>query len=215
MRDLEQDLLEMGSRAEAMVSLAVDSLARLDTALAFDVIRRDDDIDERDLDIENRCLKLLALQQPMASDLRVIGTVMKLIVDIERVGDLAVDIAKITLKVDKELGETSFIDLPKMGNVAGTMFRDALEAYVRRDLGLVERVVVTDDSVDSLYRDLRGQIHERMRQHPDDVVSASWLLLAIHHLERIADHACNIAERVDFMVTGSTARMTGGRTEKD
>ncbi len=106
MRDLEQDLLEMGSRAESMVSQAVGSLARLDTGQAFDVIHRDDDIDERDLDIENRCLKLLALQQPMASDLRVIGTVMKLIVDIERVGDLAVDIAKITLKVDKELGET-------------------------------------------------------------------------------------------------------------
>jgi len=215
MRDLEHDLLDMGSRAEAMVSQSVDSLAGLDTALAFEVIRRDDDIDERDLDIENRCLKLLALQQPMAGDLRVIGTVMKLIVDIERVGDLAVDIAKITLKVDNEMGDTGFIDLPKMGNVARNMFRDSLEAFVRRDLSLVQNVIDKDDLADSLYRDLRGQIHERMRNHPDDVVSASWLLLAIHHLERIADHACNIAERVEFMVTGSTARMTGGRGNKD
>lgn len=205
----------MGSRAEAMVSQAVDSLAKLDTSLAFEVIHRDDDIDARDLDIENRCLKLLALQQPMGSDLRVIGTVMKLIVDIERVGDLAVDVARITLKVDKELGDASFIDLPKMGTLARTMFRDALEAYVRRDLGLVQQVIEKDDQVDNLYRDLRGQIHERMRNHPDDVVSASWLLLAIHHLERIADHACNIVERVDFMVTGSTARMTGGRAGRD
>lgn len=215
MRDLEQDLLDMGSRAESMVSQAVDSLAKLDTALAFEVIERDDDIDERDLDIENRCLKLLALQQPMAGDLRVIGTVTKLIIDIERVGDLAVDIAKITLKIDQEMGDTTFIDLPKMGTVARNMFRDSLEAYVRRDMDLVQQVVEKDDLADSLYRELRGQIHERMRNHPEDVVSASWLLLAIHHLERIADHACNIAERVEFMVTGSTARLTGGRPNND
>jgi phosphate transport system protein len=215
MRALEQDLLEMGSRAEFMVAQSIDSLSRLDTALAYEVIRSDDEIDERDLDIENRCLKVLALQQPMASDLRVIGTMMKFIVDIERVGDLAVDIAKITLKVDKELGETGIIDLPRMGHVARTMFRDSLESFVRRDLNLVSLVVAKDDEADDLYRVLRGQVHEWMRTHPEDVVSASWLLLAIHHLERIADHACNIAERVEFMVTGSTARMTGGRGNKD
>jgi len=215
MRELEHDLLEMGSRAEAMVASAVDAVTRLNTSEAFEVIQRDDEIDERDLDIENRCLRLLALQQPMASDLRVIGTVMKMITDIERVGDLAVDIAKIALKIDKELGETGFIDLPKMGSIARSMFRDALESYVRHDLAIVEQVIAKDDEADQLYRELRDQIHEHMRNHPDDVVSASWLMLAIHHLERIADHAVNIAERVEFMVTGSTAHLTGGRRSQD
>lgn len=211
MRGLEHDLLEMGSRAEAMVASAVDALTKLDTAEAMVVIERDDEIDERDLEIENHCLRLLALQQPMASDLRVIGTAMKMITDIERVGDLAVDIAKVTLKIDKELGETSFIDIPKLANVARSMFRDALESFVRHDMDLVQHVIACDDQADELYRMLRGQIHEHMRHHPEDVVSASWLLLAVHHLERIADHAVNIAERVEFMVTGSTAHLTGGR----
>jgi phosphate transport system protein len=170
--------------------------------LALQVVHRDDEIDERDLAIENRCLRLLALQQPMASDLRVIGTAMKMITDIERVGDLSVDLAKIAMKVEKELGVTDFVDIPKMGSVARAMLRDSMEAFVRRDLELVRKVIEHDDEVDDLYRQLRGQLHERMRSHPDDVVVSSWLLLAIHHVERIADHAVNIAERVSFMVTG-------------
>jgi phosphate transport system protein len=199
---LERELLEMGSRAETMIGLAVDAVCRLDSAQAYDVLGQDDEIDARDLSIENRCLRVLALQQPMASDLRVIGTVMKMITDIERVGDLAVDIAKITMKIEKELGVTDFIDLPRMANAARSMFRHSLEAYVKRDLDIVQQVVHQDDEVDELYRVLRGQIHQHMRDNPDAVVSDSWMLLAIHHVERIADHAVNIAERVQFMVTG-------------
>ncbi|HMS54488.1 MAG TPA: phosphate signaling complex protein PhoU [Fimbriimonadaceae bacterium] len=203
MSELEHDLLEMGSRAESMIGGAVSSLVSLDSAHAFEVIQRDDEIDERDLAIESKCLRLLALQQPMASDLRVIGTAMKMITDIERVGDLAVDIAKIGLKIDKELGHTDYVDLPRIAGLAQAMFRGALEAFVRRDLELVKSVCAQDDEVDNLYRELRGQIHEKMRTDPDQVVAASWMLLAIHHIERIADHAVNIAERVSFMVTGN------------
>lgn len=200
---LEHDLLEMGSRAEAMVGLAVESLIRLNTDEAREVLKRDDDIDERDLAIENRCLRLLALQQPMASDLRTIGTAMKMITDIERIGDLAVDIARITLKIQQEFGETSVIDIPRIANVARNMIRLSLEAFVKRDLEIVDQVIKMDDEVDSLYRELRGQLHTNMRGNPDMVVSDSWLLLAIHHVERIADHSVNIAERVSFMVTGN------------
>ena len=202
-QELEHDLLEMGSRAEAMVGLAVDSLIRLNTEEAREVLKRDDDIDERDLAIENRCLRLLALQQPMASDLRTIGTAMKMITDIERIGDLAVDIARITLKIQQEFGETSVIDIPRIANVARNMIRLSLEAFVKRDLEIVDQVIRMDDEVDSLYRELRGQLHTNMRGNPDMVVSDSWLLLAIHHVERIADHSVNIAERVSFMVTGN------------
>ncbi len=206
--ELEHDLLEMGSLAEGMISRAVDALMNLDTALAHEVLEMDDEVDQRDLDIENRCLKLLALQQPMASDLRVIGTAMKMITDVERIGDLAVDVAKASLKIEKELGETGYVDIRKIAGVARAMFREALEAYVRRDMDMVMGVIAKDDQVDELYREFRGQIHEHMREHPEDVVSASWMLLCIHHIERIADHAVNIAERVAFMVTGQLKQLS-------
>lgn len=207
--ELEHDLLEMGSRAEFMVGLAVEALVKLDPVKAYEVIEKDDEVDQIELAIEAMCIKMLALQQPMASDLRVVGTAMKMITDIERMADLAVDIAKVSLKIEKELGKTGFIDLQRMGNLARAMFREALEAYVKRDLDLVQSVAAKDDEVDNLYRELRGQIHEHMRANPDEVVSASWLLLAIHHIERIADHAVNIAERVNFMVTGHFEKLRG------
>lgn len=200
--ELEHALLDMGSRAETMVGRAVDSLVRADADLAMEVVRSDDEIDLLDLDIEERCVRLLALQSPIASDLRLIGTALKMITDIERVGDLSVDIAKAGLKVEKELGDANAVDFPKIAGVARTMLRDALQAFVKRDLDLVAAVISRDDEVDDLYRLLRGQIHDHMRSSPEDVVASSWLLLALHHIERIADHAVNIAERVSFMVTG-------------
>ena len=205
---LEHDLLDMGSRAEQMVSQAVDALCSLDVELAMNVVLKDDEIDERDLQIEANCLRLLALQQPMAGDLRVVGTAMKMITDIERVGDLAVDIAKITLKIEREFGETSFIDIPKMAKEARGMFHQALEAFVHRDLAMVHEVIDRDETVDEMYRLLRTQIFENMRANPEMVVVDGWLLLAIHHVERIADHAVNVAERVNFMVTGQFKQLS-------
>lgn len=207
--ELEHDLLEMGSRAESMLGQAVECLSHFDTERAMEVVRRDDEVDQLDLAIETHCLRLLALQQPMAGDLRVIGTVMKLITDIERIGDLAVDIAKISMKIEKEFGDAGFIDIPRMARTAREMLRESLEAFVRRDMDLVEAVAKKDDEVDALYRELRGQIHQHMRDDPDSVVAASWLLLAIHHIERVADHAVNIAERVAFMVTGRLVHLGG------
>ena len=202
LKSLEHDLLEMGSRAESAVDQSVESLVKLDTKLAMAVIEHDDDIDSMQFSIESECIRLLALHHPMASDLRTVGTAMRMITDLERVGDLAVDIAKITLKIEAELGTSDYIDLRHMANLARVMLREALEAYVKRDETMVTEVCDKDDEVDDNYRQLRRQIHDHMRSNPDDVVSASWLILAIHHLERIADHAVNIAERVHFMVTG-------------
>ncbi|MCO5297869.1 MAG: phosphate signaling complex protein PhoU [Fimbriimonadaceae bacterium] len=204
---LERSLLEMGSLADTMVVRAVDALCALDVEAANEVVRSDDVVDRLDIEIEGRCLRLLALQQPMAGDLRVIGTSMKMITDLERIGDLAVDIAKTARKVEGDLGTTDFIDLRKMADVALHMLRLSLDAFVRRDLEIVAQVCRMDDEVDDLYRTLRGQIHNRMREHPDEDVAASWLLLSIHHLERVADHAVNIAERVSFMVTGKLEQL--------
>lgn len=199
---LEHELLEMAALAEAMVGSAVSSLVNLDHEMAMSVLEQDDAIDEKDFAIETFCLKLLAFQQPTASDFRVVGTAIKMITDIERIGDLAVDIAKAGLKIEKELGSSTIVDIPKIATLCSAMIRQSLEAFVKRDLQLVHSVVENDDRVDQLYRELRDQIHGHMRSSPEAVVSDSWLLLAVHHLERIADHAVNIAERVSFMVTG-------------
>ncbi len=207
MQRLEHMLLEMASIAESMVATAVESLLELDVAKAKAVLVRDDEIDARDVEIENLCLRLLLLQQPTAGDLRVVSTAMKMITDIERIGDLAVDIAKAGMKIEKEFGTSTIVDIPRIASLARIMIRLSIEAFVRRDLALVNEIILKDDEVDDLYRDLREQIHAHMKAQPDAVISDSWVLLAIHHLERIADHAVNIAERVSFMVTGEIANL--------
>ncbi|HRF60193.1 MAG TPA: phosphate signaling complex protein PhoU [Fimbriimonadaceae bacterium] len=200
---IEHSLLEMASRAETMVSAAVDSLIHLDTAAARAVFEADTALDRLDLDLETQCLQLLAKTEAgVGIDLRFLGTAIKMSTDIERVGDLAVDIAKCGLKIEREMGATDTIDLPRIAGVARSMLRHAIEAYVKRDLTLVHRVAEEEEEVDALYRDLRGQLHDDMRRRPEGVVPASWMLLALHHVERIADHALNIAERVGFAITG-------------
>lgn len=205
---LEQDVLEMVSRVEAMVVKSVDALASLDTTMAMEVMRSDDEIDRQDIEIEQACLRMLALQQPMASDLREIGTVLKIITDIERIGDLSVDLAKITLKIDAEMGSTNYVDIPQMAVHARAMLRNSIQAFVQRDTAFLAEIASAEETVDGLYRELRSQIHDYMRAQPSQVVAASWMLLAVHHLERIADHAVNIAERVGFMVTGELKQLS-------
>ena len=208
METLERDVLEMASRAESMVTRAVDSLYRLDTGTAREVM---DEVDIKEILVEQRCLKLLALQQPMASDLREIGSVIRIITDLERIGDLAVDVAKICLKVDKEFGHTDYVDLPLMSNVARQMLRLSTQMFARKDIEAYQQVQALEDQVDELYRSLRDQTFQYMLAHPEEVVAAGWLLYAVHHLERIADHSVSIAERVVFMVTG---RMAGAQEER-
>ncbi len=205
---LEHDVLDMASRAEAMVGKAVEALQTQNADLAKQVMLADDEIDELDLKIEGLCLKLLALQQPMARDLRIVGTTMKIITDIERIGDLAVDIAKIGIKIGNEMGDASFVDIPRIAKIARNMVSASLEAYVKKDVSKFDEINRMENETDELYRELRGQIHDYMRTHPDQVVTASWLLLAVHHIERIADHALNIAERVGFMVTGELEQIS-------
>jgi phosphate transport system protein len=205
---LEHDVLDMASRAEAMVGKAVVALQKQDAALSKEVMLADDEIDRLDIEIEGQCLRLLALQQPMARDLRIVGTTMKIITDIERIGDLAVDIAKIGIKIGNEMGDASFVDIPKIAKVARQMVSSSLEAYVKQDVANFDEINRMENETDELYRQLRGQIHDHMRTHPDQVVTASWLLLAVHHIERIADHALNIAERVGFMVTGELEQIS-------
>lgn len=199
---LETRLLEMGRFVEAMLEKAVRSLADQDGKLAREVIAEDDTADAMDLDIEQQCMRLLALQQPMSRDLRTIGTVMKVIADVERIGDYSVDIAKTAIKLADTEYFRPLVDIQKMTEIVRAMLRQALQALVHHDLDLVAQVIDTDDAVDKLWYKLLEQIENLMQEHPEFVSQGTALLLVARYLERIADHTVNIAERVAYMETG-------------
>lgn len=205
---LETKVLAMASIVEGMIADAVEALQRNDLSLAEKVLRRDDEVDEIDVEVEASCLRLIALQQPMGSDLRIIGTIMKMITDIERIGDYAVDIAKSARKIHDEPQAVRLVDIPSLAHAARRMLLDSIEAFVKRDLQRVLQVCQQDDEVDALYRQIRTQLQDVMRQHPNMVTSASWLMMVAHYLERIADHSVNIAERVWFMETGRLEQLS-------
>jgi phosphate transport system protein len=200
---LEQQLLAMGRLCVSMVADAVESLQQSDIPLAEDVIRRDDEVDSADLDIEMRCMRLLALQQPMAKDLRKIGTALKVITDLERVGDHAVDIAKISRKLTLQLLlRQPLVDVGPLAAMAQKMLNQSLESLVRHDIILAEQICADDDDVDEAFKDLREQLISLPQHDASLTGAASYFLLAVVYLERIADHATNIAERVNYVETG-------------
>jgi len=199
---LEQRLLEMGAFVEAMLEKAVRALAEQDVNLAREVIQSDDVADDMDLAIEQQCMRLLALQQPMARDLRIIGTIMKVIADVERIGDYSVDIAKTAIKLANTEYFRPLEDIPRMAELVREMLRQALESFVKRDLRLVARVIESDDAVDKLWYRVADDVETVMQERPEVVPQALALLLVARYLERVADHAVNIVERVAYMETG-------------
>lgn len=202
LQQLEQRLLQMGAFVEGMLDKAMRALQEQDVNLAHEVISADDTADGMDLEIEKDCMRLLALQQPMARDLRTIGTVMKVIADVERIGDYSVDIARTALKLADTQYFKPLVDIPKMARMARDMLRKGLQALVRRDLDLVEQVVEEDDEVDEMWDSLLAELEEIMEHRPEVVRQATALLLVARYLERIADHVVNVAERVAYMETG-------------
>lgn len=206
--ELRQHLLEMGSGADRMVADAMEALAEQDIALAERVIAGDDRIDDLDLAIEYQCMRLIALQAPVGRDLRLVGTALKAITDLERIGDHAVDIAKVARKLARDTFYKPLVDLPRMADAVRAMLRDAMSAFVNHDLRLVDTVTAADDEIDRLFHELRDELHGVMRRDPYLVVQASYLLFVAHYLERIADHTVNIAERVCYVETGRLAQLS-------
>jgi phosphate transport system protein len=202
LQELEGRLVEMGRFVASMLEKAVRALEEHDVELAREAIAEDDRADEMDLEIEQHCMRLLALQQPMSRDLRTIGTVMKVIADVERIGDYSVDIAKTAIK----LADTEYFrpleDIPRMAEMVRAMLRRALEALVAHDLELVAQVVECDDAVDKLWYKVLDDVERVMQERPEVVPQAVALLLVARYLERVADHTVNIAERTAYMETG-------------
>ena len=201
---LDKLMLQMGTLVSRMMTQAVDALQRTDSAEAEAVIAQDDTVDAMNRDIEARCMRLLALQQPVARDLRQVGTAFKVITDLERIGDHAVDIAKISRKFAEQLfGERPLIDVGPLAAMAQAMLQQSLEALIRRDMALAAQICADDDRVDEEFKSLREQLFQLSQNDPSLTPRVAYMLLAVVYLERIADHATNIAERVHYVETGN------------
>jgi phosphate transport system protein len=202
LEETQQDVLRMGSLVEGAITKAVDALARSDVSSAEEILRADDYIDDLNVLIETNCLNLLALQQPMASDLRTIAAMLDIIIDLERIGDHACDIAQITRNLANEPLLKPLVDIPLMAAKAREMLRESLDAFSHRDAQAAHEIPRKDDEVDRLYRKVFAELIQFMARDPKAIGRASNLLLVALYLERIADHATNICERVVYMVEG-------------
>ena len=203
---LQSRLLEMGGLAEERVRACIDALESRDLGVVAQVMGGDEPINQLHIEIDNRCFRLLALYQPMATDLRAIVSAVKINTDLERVGDLAVNIAEAAQRYTTHPPVKKLIDIPTMGTIAQTMLRDALDAYVRRDTALAHAVLNADDQLDALKTQVFRDLLTYMIKDPTTVEPALDLILISRHLERIGDHATNIAEDVIFMVSAQDVR---------
>ena len=202
LNQLQHTLLEMGSRVEQLIHQAVDALARMDEPLAKHTIEQDDEIDELTIRIEENALRLIALQQPMGSDLRILSTAIKIATDLERIADHAVDIAKICVRLNGEPLVKPLVDIPKMAELAKEMLRESLLSYTERDVHRASALAGQDDEVDKLYSTVVLDVNTLMGSDFARNRQLSQLMLAAHFLERVADHTTNIGEGVIYMVTG-------------
>ena len=203
---LRQEILDMGTRVEEAIGQAVMSLSKQDLELAQKVMAGDDYIDFLESDIEDKCMLLIARQQPLARDLRIIGTGLKITTDLERVGDHAFDIAKIALGIGKQPLIKPLVDIPRMSAMAQKMVKDSLVAYINLDITLAEQVCADDDAVDDLYDQTFRELLTYMMEDPTTIKQATQLLFVARYLERVADHATNIGEWVIYLVTGQRMR---------
>jgi len=197
--ELKNQLLQMSGLSERIIRKAVEALQRRDAALAAEVLAEDKAIDRLEIDIEERCVNLLALQQPLARDLRLITSSIKISNDLERVGDHAVNIAGCALELARRPATPPLEDLPQMAESAIGMLRDALDAFVRQDADAARQLCRRDDVVDALNRRIFGQLLARMVASPSQIEPSMTLVLVSRNLERIGDLATNVAEEVVFI----------------
>ncbi len=206
LEQVKEKLLKQGSLVETMVERAVASLVDRDSRLAEEVIASDQKVDALDVEIDEDCLRLLALQQPAAKDLRFITTAMKITTDLERMADQAVNICQRAIELNEEPQLKPYIDIPIMSQLAQKMMRDSLDAFVRRDAELARQVIPADNKVDALKNQVFRELLTFMMEDPRTIPRAIRLILVSRHLERIADHATNLAEMVVFLVEGKNIR---------
>ena len=205
---LKQTLLAMGALVEDQIRHAMQALVDRDDALASEVIERDRQVNAYDVEVDAQCVELLALHQPAAGDLRFITTAMKIVTDLERIGDQAVNIGQRVIELNREPQLKPYIDLPRMAERAQAMVKESLDAFVARDTELARRVRAEDDEVDALKEQIFRELLTFMMEDPRSIPRAIRLILVSRCMERVADHATNIAEMVIYLVEGKMVRHT-------
>ena len=206
MQALKNRLLNMGALVEERVHRSIQALMERNLGIAQEIARSDQAVNELQIEIDERCLRLFALQQPMASDLRLITSAMKINADLERIGDQAVNIAEQAMVIAEHPPLKSIIDLPRMAEIAERMTRESLDAFVRKDAALARAILKRDDEVDELKDHVFRVLLTYMMADPATIERALGLILISRNLERIADHATNIAEDVIFVVEAKDVR---------
>ena len=201
---LQADLAEMATHVEQATRSALNALENQDLELAQRIIDEDDHIDQLQDDLENKCVTMMATQQPTAIDLRALMSAVHIAVELERMGDYAEGIAKICLRIGDQPLLKPLIDIPRMAELALTMLNESLQAYANRDEWQARKICQDDDAVDDLYDQIYRELLTYMLQDPRNIERATYLLWVAHDLERIADRATNIAERVMWLVLGHT-----------
>ncbi len=207
LQKLQDDLLNMGTLVDQAIERSIQALADRDTKLAQEIIDNDALINQAQREIEEKCLVLIATQQPMASDLRVITSISSIAAELERMGDHAEGIGKITLMLADQPLLKPLIDIPRMAEKARLMLRQQLDAFVRRDIEMAKRSATGDEEVDALYDQIYRELLVFMMNDPRTISRATYLLWVAHNLERIADRTTNIGERVIFLVTGEVREL--------
>lgn len=202
LKELNTELIRMGSLIEQAIEMAISALVRQDVNKAEDTISFDDQIDEQEKKIEGLCLKLLLQQQPVAKDLRLISAALKMITDMERIGDQAADISEITTLLAKEPYVKKLEHLEKMAKETTYMVIKSVEAFVNRDLKMAHDVIAHDDIIDKLFSEVKTELIQLINENAENGEQATDLLMIAKYFERIGDHATNIAEWVIFAITG-------------
>jgi len=206
LRVLKDKLLLMSHQAEQMISDSIRALVDRRPTLAEDVIRRDDELDQLEIEIDNLCYQILALEQPVARDLRFIATALKIVKDIERIGDIGVNIAERAIELIQEPELKRLVDLPIMADAAQRILKEGLDAFVNSDADLAETVINNDRMVDGLYEQIFRELLTYMLEDTRTISRAIKLIFIAKHLERVGDHSANIAEMVIFLVRGQDIR---------
>ena len=202
LREIQDDILAMGSMVGKAMLRSTESLKNRDLELARQVIADDQKINDKRFEIEEKCIELIATQQPMASDLRTIIAILNITTEIERIGDYAVGIARITIMIGDEPPLKPLIDIPRMAELTVDMLRRSLNAFVSRDAEAARNISAEDDTVDHLYDQIFRELLMFMAEDPRTITRATRLIWVAHNLERSADRVTNICERVVFIITG-------------
>jgi phosphate transport system protein len=205
MRELRDDVVTLASMVDKAIARATDALKKQDVQLAKEIINADQEVNALRWETEQNALMAIALQQPMARDLRLIAAVMSIVTDLERMADHAVSVAKMVIQTSNEPLLKPLVDLPRMSNIARRMLQQSITAFIEGDVELAQRVVNQDDEVDALHHQIYRELLTYMMSDPSTITRASRLLATAHDYERIADRVTNICERVIFTETGNLA----------